>query len=210
MLIKPQFPLLNVEYSASDLYSLDLSVDNKELESVEDQEGLGAYIEEKVRQAGRKYAIGGYGENRQVYRRFKHFDSEDSKRSIHLGIDFWAPAGLEIYNPLPAKVHSWAFNDNPGDYGGTLILKHPEQNLYSLYGHLALAELENLTPGKSIAPGALIARLGDYPENGGWPPHLHFQLIKDLEGRVGDYPGVVESHQAKAYLQNCPNPSAFF
>ena len=37
--------------------------------------------------------------------------------------------------------------------------------------------------------GQEIARLGDFPSNGDWPPHLHFQLITDLLDREGDFPG---------------------
>lgn len=205
-------PLLDLNYRPADLYALDLSVNNPELESITDQRELERYIQKKVVSSGKKYAFGGYGENRQVYQKFEHFNTHDDKRSIHLGIDFWAPAGTNIYAPLAATVHSWAFNDNQGDYGGTLILKHQEGErvFYSLYGHLALAELAFLKEGKPVKEGALIARLGDYPENGNWPPHLHFQLILDIGTYRGDYPGVVESHQAKAYLKNCPDPSAYF
>lgn len=203
-------PLFDLNYSQNDLMELDLSVDNVNLEKLNSQEELGEYIQAAIQAAGKKYAIGGYGENRQVYRRFAHFDTADSKRSIHLGIDFWAPAGTSVYCPLPAKVHSWAFNNHLGDYGGTLILEHPDVGLHSLYGHLALAELRDLTKGQKVKPGDLIARLGEYEENGHWPPHLHFQLIKDIGDYSGDYPGVVEKNDAERYLNNCPNPRSFF
>lgn len=210
--LKVQSRVMNLEYSREDLFNLDLSVTNHELLSIANQHSLGRYIEQKVKLAHKKYAIGGYAENRQVYRRFEHFDNADDKRSVHLGVDFWAPAGTGVLAPLDGHVHSWAFNDNQGDYGGTLILEHHLKDLhfYSLYGHLALVELKTMEAGKKVKAGSQIASLGDYPENGGWPPHLHFQLILDLEGMVGDYPGVVGPGKADWYLKNCPNPEGLF
>ncbi|RYZ44700.1 MAG: peptidase M23, partial [Chitinophagaceae bacterium] len=38
-----------------------------------------------------------------------------------------------------------------------------------------------------------------------WPPHLHFQIIKDMHGWKGDYPGVCRFSEKEAYLQNCPD-----
>lgn len=212
MNINPDNNVIGLSYSKEDLLELDLSVHNSELEKITSQKELEYYIKDLLRKSRKSYAIGGYAENRQVYRRFKHFDQQDSKRRIHLGIDFWAPAGTSILAPLEGVVHSWAFNDNPGDYGGTLIVEHKimGERFYSLYGHLALYDLQYLKKGQSVKPGELIARLGDYPENGGWPPHLHFQLIRNMEGKSGDYPGVVEQGESEAYLKNCPNPIAFF
>jgi hypothetical protein len=48
-------------------------------------------------------------------------------------------------------------------------------------------------------------------ENGQWPPHLHFQIVVDMEipiaiGRKGDYPGVCKLSEKEKYLNNCPNP----
>jgi hypothetical protein len=43
-------------------------------------------------------------------------------------------------------------------------------------------------------------------ENGQWPPHLHFQVIIDMEFKKGDYPGVCKLNEKEKYLRNCPNP----
>lgn len=211
-MIIPEQKVMDLDYGPKDLLQLDLSYRNSSLRSIGSQRELEHYINSELRAKNKSYAIGGYGEDRRIYQRFEHFDTQESKRTIHLGLDFWAPAGSGINAPMDGRVHSWAFNNNPGDYGATLILEHSYQSrtLYSLYGHLALAELEGLTEGKRLKAGECIARLGDYPENGGWPPHLHFQLIYDMEDFKGDYPGVVEPHQAEAYLKNCPNPEKFF
>jgi murein DD-endopeptidase MepM/ murein hydrolase activator NlpD len=168
--------------------------------------GLEAYLQQVLHRAGARVAVGGYAENRSLYESSPHYDG---RRSIHLGVDLWAPAGTPVYAPLPGRVHSLAYNDAPLDYGATVIVEHdgPEGPLYSLYGHLSRADLSKNRPGQVLAAGQVFCRLGKPEENGGWVPHLHVQLIRDLEGMRGDYPGVAVPEEAKRYLQNCPDPS---
>ena len=52
----------------------------------------------------------------------------------------------------------------------------------------------------------MIAEFGMRFENGNWPPHLHFQLIMDMEGWTGDYPGVCKFSEKDKWLANCPDP----
>jgi len=54
----------------------------------------------------------------------------------------------------------------------------------------------------------VFAHFGEPAENGQWPPHLHFQLILDMESKKGDYPGVCSLPQRQKYLDNCPDPDA--
>jgi hypothetical protein len=49
--------------------------------------------------------------------------------------------------------------------------------------------------------------LGDTSVNGDYPPHLHFQIIKDIQGYQGDYPGVSSKKDLDFYRNNCPNPN---
>ncbi len=71
-------------------------------------------------------------------------------RRLHLGLDIWGKAGTEIYAPMAGTVHSFAFNNNFGDYGATIILKHELEDFsfYTLYGHLSLADLNTLKEDK--------------------------------------------------------------
>ncbi|WP_439554976.1 peptidoglycan DD-metalloendopeptidase family protein [Dyadobacter sp.] len=154
--------------------------------------------------------IGGYGENRVIYRQRKHFGGDDSgARSIHLGTDIWVPAGEPVHAPLAGEVHSFAFNNHYGDYGPTIILAHELSGItfYTLYGHLSLESLDGLTVGKTIAKGEQFAFIGAFPENGDWPPHLHFQLIMDIGDYKGDFPGVSSIFDQDYYLSICPNPN---
>ena len=51
-----------------------------------------------------------------------------------------------------------------------------------------------------------IATLGNADENGHWPPHLHFQLMFDMEGKQGDYPGVAKFSEKEIWQKNIPDP----
>jgi murein DD-endopeptidase MepM/ murein hydrolase activator NlpD len=110
--------------------------------------------------------------------------------------------------PLEGLIHSYAFNSAYGDYGATIILSHHLDGVsfHTLYGHLSLASIKNMREGERVKGGDVIAEFGIPQENGNWPPHLHFQIIKDLEGRKGDYPGVCKFSEKEKYLKNCPDP----
>lgn len=150
--------------------------------------------------------IGGYGEDRGVYAASKLFAGQGEPRRIHLGVDVWTDADTPVRAPLPARVHSAAINDRFGDYGGTIILEH--EDFFTLYGHLAHRSVAGVRPGQEIAPGEVFAWLGSPSENGGWPPHLHFQRIEDLLGHAGDFPGVARASERERWLTLCPDPGA--
>lgn len=157
-----------------------------------------------------KIGLGGYAEPRVIYSRSTHFGQQEEARSIHLGIDIWTAAGTKLFCPADGKVHSFAFNDHFGDYGPTIVIEHQladSQVFYTLYGHLSLDSIENLMIGQSVLAGQEIARIGDFPVNGDWPPHLHFQIIENMQGFIGDYPGVCKPSEQSYYLSNCPDPN---
>jgi murein DD-endopeptidase MepM/ murein hydrolase activator NlpD len=114
-----------------------------------------------------------------------------------------------VYCPLEGTVHSFADNNNHGDYGPTIILEHKvdQYTFYTLYGHLSRTSLSGLRKGLLIKTGVQFAALGAYDENVHWPPHLHFQLMRDLGDKTGDYPGVCARSEQDFYLQNCPDPN---
>ena len=198
------------------LLHLDFTANNTELEDslIADTNQFSTYITEKLSEANAVFGIGGYNENRVLYKRSDLFESDanisvaTASRSIHLGIDIWAAAGTKVYVPIGGTVHSFAYNDNFGDYGATIILQHQLDTIvfHTLYGHLSLADLANMQEGKYISRGELLAHFGAPHENGNWPPHLHFQIIEDMRLSKGDYPGVCTPAEADKYLHNCPDP----
>lgn len=165
------------------------------------------YVFGKLRAAGAEVGIGGYNEHRVIYRRSEHFTGI-APREIHLGIDSWTEAGTPVFAPRDGIVHSFQDNVGFGDYGPTIILQHNlnGKTMYSLYGHLTRTSLEGLYEGKEFRAGEKLAEIGPFPENGDWPPHLHFQLITDLLGRRGDFPGVCSVADREFYLRICPDP----
>ncbi|WP_298236840.1 peptidoglycan DD-metalloendopeptidase family protein [uncultured Algibacter sp.] len=190
---------------------LNLSKDNTPLKKVDvySSNALANFVNTHIKRHNALIAYGGYNETRSIYTRSNHFNkTEETERNIHLGVDFWCDAETPIYTPLDATVHSFKNNTNYGDYGPTIILKHKMNNVefYTLYGHLSLQSIENLRVGQIFKQGACIAKLGDAYVNGDYPPHLHFQIIKDLQNYKGDYPGVCNKNNLAFYLNNCPNP----
>ncbi|WP_233350462.1 peptidoglycan DD-metalloendopeptidase family protein [Henriciella barbarensis] len=154
---------------------------------------------------------GGYGEDRAIYDTPIFNCPGEEPRTLHLGLDIFAAAGAPVFAPLDGQVHSLQRNDNAKDYGPTLILQHEAEVdliFYTLYGHLDPDLLDTLQPGGRVKRGQEIARLGDSSVNGGWAPHLHFQVMLDMLGKRGDFPGVCSKSEAGEWLQLCPDPRA--
>ncbi|MDN3550627.1 peptidoglycan DD-metalloendopeptidase family protein [Mucilaginibacter aquaedulcis] len=201
-----------VDYNAGTdrLFPLDFTAANTELTTaiIADTQRFTNWVNEKLKANNCRYGIGGYMEHRTIYAVSSHFDTEDEPRRLHLGVDIWGDAGTPIYSPLDGKVHSFQDNNNLGDYGPTIILQHNLNSLtlYSLYGHLSRESLQGLTVGMPVHKNQQIATLGNNQENGQWPPHLHFQLMFDMEDRHGDYPGVCKYSEMEKYRMNIPDP----
>jgi len=192
---------------AENLIAVDMSKDNQELMALDvtDTVLFSRWMENTL--TG-KIGWGGYLEHREMYRRSAHFDGQGEPRSLHLGIDLWAPAGTPVYCPLDGLVDSCVDNAGFGDYGPTIILRHELEGavFYSLYGHLSRSSLAGLGEGQQIVGGSQLATLGNINENGHWPPHLHFQLMTDLMGKKGDFPGVAALSERNKYQVICPDP----
>lgn len=208
-------PLFHPDLSPHNTLMMDFSIHNPEMKQLDfnDIEGLNRFVFEKISQWSKAYGYGGYMEDREIYRRSPLFAiSPLEARSIHLGIDVWTAAGTPVFAPLEGRVHSFANNANYGDYGPTIILEHELENtsFFTLYGHLEEESLQGLFTGKRIEQGEQVCCVGNYPVNGDWPPHLHFQVIADMQNKKGDYPGVCSQAEKGLYSQLCPNPVVFF
>ncbi len=192
---------------------LDLSVGSLDIPALSDVETIDRFCALVDSQVDSSPGIGRYDEPRLVYVTdlFRHVNNwEVENRTVHIGIDVFLPAGTEVRAPLAGVVHSFRNNAGAGDYGPTIILEHEPQpglRFFTLYGHLSEDSLDGLAPGRPFAAGAVIARLGDATVNGGWPPHLHFQVMTDLLGRRGDFPGVAAPSERAIYLDLCPDPN---
>lgn len=190
--------------------AIDLSEGNAELRTIDTSSSLifSKYINTYLKKHNATVAYGGYTEVRSIYGRSRHFGTDAEKRNIHLGIDVWCDAETPIFTPLDGIVHSFKNNKGLGDYGPALILEHHinDVGFYTLYGHLSLKSIVSLKVGQSFLQGAQIGTLGNAYINGNYPPHLHFQIIRDMQGNFGDYPGVCAKQDVGFYMENCPDP----
>jgi peptidoglycan LD-endopeptidase LytH len=203
--------VLNVDLSTDKVTTLDFSAHNTLLKQTDllDTAAFNKAVQQMLQEKKAIIGVGGYLEDRFIYRRSKHFDVQAESRNLHLGIDVWIEAGTPVFTPLDATVHSFQDNDNFGDYGPTIILEHELDGttFYTLYGHLSRTSLTGLSIGKRFEKGEKIAEVGPYPENGNWPPHLHFQVMESMEGKKGDFPGVATTSEKAKYEKLCPNPN---
>ncbi|RUA34712.1 MAG: peptidase M23 [Bacteroidetes bacterium] len=205
-------PVMGEWLDSENSIQLDFSNKNADLLKLDLQstQNFNDYVFGFLANQNKKYGHGGYLENRMIYQRSTHFQQGES-RCMHLGVDVWCEAFHPLYAPLDAKVHSFAHNNNFGDYGPTIILEHEleGEKFFTLYGHLSLTSLEKIVIGDDIKKGQKFSELGPFPENGDWPPHLHFQLISDMKDLKGDFPGVCAPSELEAFKQLCPNPNDF-
>ena len=218
--------LLPFDFQKEAYLILDFSASNPDLAILDltNTATFADYVFGKLKAAGAKIGVGGYNEHRVIYRRSEHFNTSEEPREIHLGIDFWSEAGTPVFAPLDGIVHSFQDNAHFGDYGPTIILEHRNvagkppytsssqymatfQPRYSLYGHLTRQSLEGLYEGKAFNAGEKLGEIGPFPENGDWPPHLHFQLMTDMLGLKGDFPGVCSLTNREKFLAICPDPN---
>ena len=172
-----------------------------------------AKIHAAMQAANATVAIGRYNEARAVYTSPLFGNSAnptDERRTIHLGVDLFAEAGTPVSAPFDATVHAFAENVASLDYGPVIILKHciPEGGeFFTLYGHLSRASLLGLHVGDSVVRDQVFAKIGTPGENGGWSPHLHFQIILDLLDLSTDFPGVAFASQRNIFTSLSPDPN---
>lgn len=203
--------VLPAKYQHGKIHVLDISKNNKDFAKV-DVYSTRALVKHslKVRQkTGADLIIGRYMEDRNIYKRGEHYGQDNEERTVHLGLDLMVPAGTDVFSPLPGKVHSFKDNAIKADYGPTIILEHRLDGItfYTLYGHLSRASLKHLKVGQTIKAHQRIATVGTPDVNGGWPTHLHFQIIDDMKSEKGNFIGVVAPKDANAYRIHCPDPN---
>jgi 4-aminobutyrate aminotransferase-like enzyme/Ser/Thr protein kinase RdoA (MazF antagonist) len=208
-------PVLDVDLRSAPSVVLDLSVASPLVSGDPDENAeprLTPRIDAAMREAGVDVAIGRYDEPRLLYTApfFGGSDPASERRTIHIGLDLFAPAGTPVHAPLDGVVNAFADNAVPQDYGPVIILRHEMNDgdaFYTLYGHLSHASLSGLTVGRRIARGERFATLGAPNENVGWTPHLHLQIVTDLLGLGTDFPGVAPASQRAVWRSLSPDPN---
>ena len=208
--------ILDVDLCKEPCRVFDLSVGSAFLGANPEASGTNALTEAsfaEMKRAGVSVGVGRYNEARLLYSSPLFGTSEiptDERRTIHLGIDLFVEPGTKLHAPLEGVVHILANNMAALDYGPLVILKHATgdgDEIFTLYGHLAKETLRNLKVGQFISKGQIFATVGTAEENGGWPPHIHFQLILDLLGLEKDFPGVAKASERPLWTSLSPDPN---
>ena len=212
--LKSFFPSLQKEK----VYNLDLSVSSSWLGQSSEFNDLDWFDNEinKIQKKNpEKIISGGYLEPRSLYtdssyEKIGNYGTES--RCIHLGIDFWIPANTPIHTFLDGEVVV-SFNDSGyKKYGGLVVLKHCEDEIFffTLYGHLSHSTILKLKVGDQLKKGDQIGFIGNSTENGEWSAHLHFQIMLSLLNYNNDFPGVAYYNQIKTWKSICPDPNLLF
>jgi 4-aminobutyrate aminotransferase-like enzyme/Ser/Thr protein kinase RdoA (MazF antagonist) len=190
---------------------VDVSVGSIDVNSphhLADHLAFGELVRKKLNSAGVNIGIGRYNEPRLIYSgdQYKAYGTE--VRTVHLAIDLFIEVGTRILSVYDGVVHSFQDNARPYDNGPTIVIEHATTpNGPPLYSHLIRDSLDGLSVGKPIKKGEQIGKVGEYPDNGGWPPHLHFQLVVDMMDEKGDLFGVAPQSKRDVWLSICPDPN---
>lgn len=157
----------------------------------------------------KKWGIGRYNEKRPTMYIAPQYNNT---RNIHMGIDIWTEAGSPVFSFDNGRIAYLRDNNQTGNYGPTIVIEYENKingevnsQLFALYGHLSREALQRWSPGDAVGRGEQMAMLGSEEVNGGWVPHLHFQLSFSDPGEA-DMPGVVSEEVHEQALQLYPDP----
>jgi 4-aminobutyrate aminotransferase-like enzyme/Ser/Thr protein kinase RdoA (MazF antagonist) len=170
-------------------------------------------IQERMKDSHVNVGVGRYDEARYLYIDPAFSTGEDlpdAFRTLHLGMDLFVAASTPVHAPMNGKIIAFADNAAPRDYGPVIVLEHKidtDRRFYTLYGHLSRKSIAKLRVGQKIKRGEVFAKVGKANVNGGWTPHLHFQIINDLLELDTDFPGVARASQRNVWRSLCPDPN---
>ncbi len=208
-------PMLNVDLDATNVRVLDLGPGSS-LPGADwrpdDPASITPRLHRRIRETGATIGVGRYGEARlhspTVSVEFRDGEMPEQK-SIHLGVDLYSESRTPIFAFMDGIVHSFKNNVARLGHGPTIILAHETDEgapFHTLYGRLSPDSLDGLAPGKPVRKGERFAWMGEPESNGGRPPHLHFQIIVDMLGETGDFPGSAAPGMADVWTGVCPDP----
>ena len=203
-------PILGYALDAHNSRAVDLGLSSAFLAEVSDLADPATYEMPLRRLLGADVVgIGYYDEVRPIYLADMYALDHQRRRAVHIGADIFAPAGTPVYAPLAGTVHSLRDHDAEQDAGPTLILRHDPPDappFFTIYGHLSPPTLDRWRAGQSVDAGELLAHIGDYPRNGNWVPHLHFQIALDLLDQ-DNFPGVCAPDLRRLHRSLSPDPN---
>lgn len=117
---------------------------------------------------------GGFLENRSAIFDHRH----DTKKVIHLGVDYWMDAGTVIMSPIEGTIINSRSSNNEscrGGWGNRIDILSGEK-VY-MFAHLSPESIRGKQNGDKISEGDALGSVGAREHNGGWRPHLHLQCV---------------------------------
>jgi len=199
--------------SLADVPVLDLSIGGAGSPDDPQAFDMAALERHVALQAKGGIALGRYAEPRLLYTEpafIVETTTGRERRTVHLGVDVFVPAGTPVHAPYDGTVVDVAIRADRLDYGGVLVLAHETAEgavFYTLYGHLAHDVVDRVGVGQRVTAGDVVAAVGAPAENGGWPAHLHLQLGLTTLGRGSDWPGVASPDGLHGWLALYPDPA---
>lgn len=187
---------------------LDLSGNNAELweMNVQDQQNFQAYLEAQMTEQKAEWGVAGYLEKRDsLLRDLPQMVSE--QRFFHLGVDIVLPKFTDLFLPIAGTVVEVDYESGKGNFGGFVLVRHQVEGsvFYSLWGHLQRESLPKLAT--EIRAGELLAKLGDYQDNGDWFYHTHLQVLTEKGRQEGFvHKGYCTAELLSIIDQFCPSP----
>ncbi len=160
-----------------------------------------------------RIGIGGYLEPRMIYTTDRYTIEgriNEERRTLHLAIDFWGPAGTPVHATLPGTVYMLEYLPADLDYGYLTVLEHETDDgtkFYTVYGHLSDESMRTLVLGQTVELGQRIGSFGIPNVNGKWPTHVHFQIVLDFIDMGRDFPGVGYASQQAIWASLSPSPN---
>ena len=122
-----------------------------------------------------------------------------------------ATAGTSVHALADGVVERVDDESIAGGYGPVITLRHEPADgpgFFTLYGHLDRAVDGGGGRAYRWRRRAPSPRWDAPPDNGNWPPHLHFQLMTDLLDLDGPFPGVALPDHWTTWSSLCPSPAA--
>ncbi|HEY6265290.1 MAG TPA: aminotransferase class III-fold pyridoxal phosphate-dependent enzyme [Candidatus Acidoferrum sp.] len=208
--------ILDIDLRTAPSIVFDLSVGSAFLgadPSAAETSALTERIFREMKRTEVNVGVGRYDEARMLYTSALFGESDDAtheRRTIHLGIDLFVEPGTPLRAPLDSVVEIVANNTARLDYGPLVILRHETsdgEEFFTLYGDLTRDTLSRLKVGQRVGRGQVFARVGSAQENGGWTPHVHFQIILDLLEVGADFPGVAYASERRVWTSLSPDPN---
>jgi 4-aminobutyrate aminotransferase-like enzyme/Ser/Thr protein kinase RdoA (MazF antagonist) len=203
-------PVLGIDLERSGRFRVLLQKGAPGMEFGSDPVAYWAWLARRFEAENATFALGGYLEDRNVYEGEQFITDGTDTRSNHHGIDFFVAVDTPVLAMLPGRVLSVVDNDEPYDYGPTVIIEHDAGGIpfWVLYGHLSRRTMTTVTAGQEVVPGDVVAFVGDHTVNGGWAPHLHVQIMTDMLGNhTGNFEGAGEPSRVAVWSAICPDPN---